>query len=71
MLAYCVRLGLPVGQLVYAKGYEVAREHLVQNAGVRIVAHTLDLEEPPARVLASVATLADETVRAAAVPGLW
>ena len=71
LLAYCTVLGLPVGHLVYAKGFEDDREHVVRNAGVRIVAHTLDLEEPPARVLASVATLADETVRAAAVPGLW
>lgn len=71
LLAYCTVLGLPVGHLVYAKGLEDARQHVVRNAGVRIVAHTLDLEEPPARVLASVATLADETVRAAAETGLW
>ena len=58
MLAYCIRLALPVGHLVYAKGYEVAREHLVQNAGVRIIAHTLDLDADPDVLLKVLTSLA-------------
>ncbi len=58
LLAYCTVLGLPVGHLVYAKGYEDAREHVVRNAGVRIVAHTLDLSAEPQDMLASVTELA-------------
>ncbi len=60
MLAYCTVLGLPVGHLVYAKGNERAREHVVQRAGVRIIAHTLDLEVEPASLLGSVRSLVDD-----------
>lgn len=67
LLAYCTVLGLPVGHLIYAKGFEDAREHLVQRAGVRIVAHTLDLEARPALLLRAVETLADGMLQAAAV----
>ena len=60
MLAYCTVLGLPVGHLVYAKGNEDAREHVVRPAGVRIVANTLDLQAEPASLLRSVSGLVDE-----------
>jgi len=60
LLAYCTVLGLPVGHLVYAKGYEDAREHVVQRASVRIIAHTLDLEAEPASLLRSVSNLVDD-----------
>lgn len=60
MLAYCTVLGLPVGHLVYAKGYEVSRRHLVRNAGIRIVAHTLDLSVESDQLLTEVNLLADE-----------
>ncbi len=63
LLAYCTVLGLPVGHLVYAKGFEDARVHVVRNAGVRIVAHTLDLELEPAGLLASVTSLAERMVK--------
>lgn len=64
MLAYCTVLGLPVGHLVYAKGFEDAREHVVRNAGVRIVAHTLDLEAEPQSLLGAVRALAAAMVGA-------
>lgn len=60
MLAYCTVLGLPEGHLVYAKGYEEARNHVVQRAGVRIVAHTLDLDVEPVDLLADVKRLAEQ-----------
>lgn len=59
LLAYCTVLGLPVGHLVYAKGYEDARVHTVRRAGVRIIAHTLDLEADPSDLLRSVEGLVD------------
>ena len=62
LLAYCTVLGLPVGHLVYAKGFEDAREHVVRNSGVRIVAHTLDLDAEPAELLATIAGLVDAMV---------
>lgn len=59
LFAYCTVLGLPVGHLVYAKGNEDAREHVVRNCGVAIIAHTLDLEEQPEGLLESVRALAE------------
>lgn len=64
MLAYCTVLGLRVGHLVYAKGNEDAREHVVQRAGVRIVTHTLDLDAAPRELLDSLSTLAQKMVSA-------
>lgn len=62
LLAYCTVLRLPVGHLVYAKGFEDAREHIIRNVGVRIVAHTLDLEADPAALLETIASLARRLV---------
>lgn len=58
-------LGLPAGHLVYAKGSEDARIHCVQNAGVTITAHVLDLEVAPDLLIAEVESLAGEMVRRA------
>ena len=58
MLAYCTVLGLPVGHLVYAKGNEDARTHIVRQSGVCIVTHALDLDVEPADLLNEVAALA-------------
>ncbi len=59
LLAYCTALRLRDGHLVYAKGNEVEVAHTVRHAGIAIHAHTLDLEEPPAALLAQVGELAD------------
>jgi 5-methylcytosine-specific restriction enzyme subunit McrC len=67
LLAYCTVLGLPVGHLVYAKGFEHAREHVVRNAGVRIIAHTLDLDADPPALLHAVAALASTMVASSSV----
>lgn len=58
MLAYCTVLDLPEGHLVYAKGHEEAREHVVRQSRVRIIAHTLDLDAEPGELLRSVQNLA-------------
>ncbi|MBS9534338.1 restriction endonuclease [Mycobacterium sp. M1] len=51
MLAYCTVLGLGDGHLVYAKGNEPVSVHTVQNAGVTIHCHALDLALRPADIL--------------------
>jgi len=62
MHAYCTVLGLSVGHLVYARGNEEAHEHVIQRAGARIIAHTLDLEATPAEQLAHLQTLARDMI---------
>ena len=56
--AYCTVLGLPVGHLIYAKGFETGRCHVVKNAEVRIDALTLDLSALPEELLAQVRAVA-------------
>lgn len=58
LFAYCAVLGLDEGHLVYAKGSEEERTHVVRQAGVRIIAHTLDLDVPPSELLARIDGLA-------------
>lgn len=60
LLAYTTVLGLDTGHLVYAKGNEHRAEHTVRNAGVRIIQHALDLDQPPQQLLADVARIAEE-----------
>ena len=59
MLAYCSVMGLDRGHLVYAKGNEVAVSHDIRRAGVRVVQHTLDLDQEPAALLDQVDRLAE------------
>jgi 5-methylcytosine-specific restriction enzyme subunit McrC len=58
--AYATAYGLDRAHLVYAKGHELARSWTVRNSGVRITAHALDLESPPALVLASIRGVANQ-----------
>ncbi len=58
MLAYCSVMGLRTGHLVYAKGNEVEKRHLVRETGVEIIQHTLDLDLEAAPLLAQVESLA-------------
>ncbi|MGW1196364.1 McrC family protein [Streptomyces sp. NPDC002536] len=57
MLAYCTALGLPEGHLVYAKGNAPHTAHRVRHVGVIIHQHALDLDQPPAELLAGIAAL--------------
>ncbi|MFC9939846.1 McrC family protein [Nocardiopsis alba] len=61
MLAYCTRLGLPEGHLVYAAGPGTAttRHHLHGEPGVTIHQHTLNLDAEPKALLAQVDTIAE------------
>lgn len=63
LLAYCTTLGLDTGHLVYAKGNEPRAEHTVRNAGIRIVQHALDLDQPPEPLLADVTSIAADLAR--------
>ncbi len=67
MLAYCTRLGLPTGWLVYAKGNEAGATHEVLGAGVEVRARVLDLALPPSGLVAQVDALAAQIVEVAAV----
>jgi 5-methylcytosine-specific restriction enzyme subunit McrC len=60
MLAYCTALGLSRGHLVYAKGNEPAAMHVIRNAGVELVQHALDLDQPPHVLLSQVEQLAQD-----------
>ncbi|MDX2850930.1 restriction endonuclease [Streptomyces sp. PA03-3a] len=60
MLAYCTALGLSEGHLVYAKGNEPHAAHRIRNAPVTIHQHALDLDQPPAKLLAEIRGLADQ-----------
>jgi len=62
MLAYCTRLGLPVGWLVYAKGNEAGATHEVVGAGIEVRARVLDLALPPPALLTQVDALAAQVV---------
>jgi 5-methylcytosine-specific restriction enzyme subunit McrC len=67
MLGYCTALRLPRGYLVYAKDTgEVPRTHVVRNANIELAVRTVDVEQEPESVLASVERLAHEISAAAA-----
>lgn len=58
LLAYCTTLHLPAGHLVYAKGNAPHAAHHIRNTGIRIHQHALDLDQPPAALLAQVEDIA-------------
>jgi len=65
MLAYCTALGLHRGYLVYAKDAGASdRDHTIKDAGKVIHVRAIDVEKPPAHVLADVEKLADAVVGA-------
>lgn len=57
-LAYATAHRLDEAHLVYADGNEVAQSWTVRHSGVRIVAHTLDLNQMPSAILDQVEALA-------------
>lgn len=58
ILAYCLRLGLNEGHLVYAKGEAEPGRHHVVNTPVTIVRHALDLDLTPNDLLGQIDQLA-------------
>lgn len=68
MMAYCSRLGLDVGHLVYAAGSAEPRRHHLPG-GLTVVHHVLDLDVEPVDLLTSVERLALRT--AGPTAGEW
>lgn len=68
MLAYCTALGLSEGHLIYAKGNGPHAAHRVCRAGITIHQHALDLDQPPANLLADIQHLA-HAVHSSMAPG--
>jgi 5-methylcytosine-specific restriction enzyme subunit McrC len=58
LLAYCTVLGLRTGHLVYAKGNEVPKRHVVRRSGIEIICHALDLDVDPTGLLTQIQELA-------------
>jgi 5-methylcytosine-specific restriction enzyme subunit McrC len=69
VLAYCTVLGLRTGHLVYARGNEEPRRHVVRLAGVEIVCHSLNLDQPHHAVIDEIGDLARKVVRAVMAVG--
>ena len=67
MLTYCTALGLPEGHLVYAKGEAPHTALRVRRAGTEIHRHALDLDRPPAALLAELRSLAERMAPGPAV----
>ncbi|MFD3612136.1 McrC family protein [Streptomyces atroolivaceus] len=67
LLAYCTALGISHGHLVYAatSGNTAPTDHVIRCSPVTITAHALNLNEPPAELLAQIAALAGRTATAA------
>ncbi|WP_259347446.1 McrC family protein [Gordonia amicalis] len=58
LFAYCTVLDLKDGHLVYAKGNEMTRTHVIRESGIALHCHTLDLGLSPPELLAQVESLA-------------
>jgi 5-methylcytosine-specific restriction enzyme subunit McrC len=66
LLAYCTILGLPVGHLVYARGNASPARHVVQQSGIEIICHAIDLSQPPDQLLGQLNDLAEVVTALAA-----
>ena len=64
LLAYCTVLGLRIGHLVYAAGNEEPARHVVRQAGIEIVCHALNLDNPPGILLVGISRLASAIANA-------
>lgn len=67
LLAYCTALGITHGHLIYAATTPgtAPTDHVIRCSPVTTTAHALNLNEPPAGLLAQIAPLAARTVTAA------
>jgi 5-methylcytosine-specific restriction enzyme subunit McrC len=54
MLVYCIRHRVPTGHLIYAAGNEPRASHAIEEAGVTILCHALDLDAPGPVISAQV-----------------
>lgn len=54
MLAYCIRFGLADGHLIYARGVNRPQLHRIVGSDVKIHCHSIELNQEPEELLASV-----------------
>ena len=57
LLAYCSRLGLPVGHLIYASGNLPAMPYVLRGSDVVLHVHKIDMDQPVDELELAVATL--------------
>jgi len=63
MLAYCTGFGLTHGHLVYTRDEPDTTDHVVRNTGIRILCHSINLDQPSIPLLAEIDLLADQIVQ--------
>lgn len=66
LVTYCARLCLDVGHLIYAAGDPQPEPYDIRGAGVRLVVHSIDLNQPIPALEAAICSLFAEIVPAAA-----
>jgi 5-methylcytosine-specific restriction enzyme subunit McrC len=67
LLSYCTALGLRHGHLVYAATTQRhATDHVIRRCGITVTAHGLNLNQPPAELLAAISALATDIYRPSA-----
>ncbi len=57
LVSYCARLGLEVGHLVYAAGEPLPQPYDIIGAGVRLLVHSVQLDQPVADIEAAARAL--------------
>ena len=62
MLAYCIRHGVNAGHLIYAKGNADPVRYLIEQAGVTVVCHALDLSQHPRQIEAQIDSIVEEAL---------
>ncbi len=70
VLAYAAATGLPEGHLIFAAGTPSPERFVIDHTGIEIICHALDLNRPPADLLAQIADLAVRLVGGASQPRL-
>ena len=68
LLAYCTRLRLPQGHLVYAHGDSAAARHDLVGTDITLVQHAIDLDTDPTTLLAAISRLATQVAASALDP---
>jgi len=64
LVTYCARLGLNVGHLIYAAGEPHPEPFDIDGAEIRLIIHSVDLQQPVANLESQVQTLFDNIVTA-------
>ena len=63
ILAYCTAINLPRGHLICARGADKPARYTVREAGIEVVAHALDLDNNPGKLLSQIRGLVSCAIR--------